>query len=82
MGWLWPQSALFPQTWQIFGFTRYSRQEIARWLPEYHGKVRVVVTTNLEPPEQQMLSDLLRRPCPWDKIADGGFVTVYDVVCR
>ncbi len=80
--WLWPQSALFPQTWQIFGFTRYSRQEIARWLPEYHGKVRVVVTTNLEPPEQQMLSDLLRRPCPSQKIADGGFVTVYDVDCR
>src|SRR5258708_1710657 len=60
--WLWPQDALFPQTWELFGFQRYSRTEINTWLASYHGKLRVFITPFLEPPEQVTL-DLLLHTC-------------------
>jgi uncharacterized membrane protein len=79
--WLWPQSGLFPQTWDIFGFKRYTRDEVSRWLANYHGKLRIVVTMNLESPEQAMLSTLVQRQCPWNMIASSDFAWVYGFVC-
>jgi uncharacterized membrane protein len=79
--WLWPQAGLFPRTWDIFGFKRYSRDEIRQWLTDYHGKLRVVATVNLEVPEQETLSNLLKPPCSSTKIADGDFVWILDIQC-
>jgi hypothetical protein len=77
-GWLYPQSAIYPQTWRVFGYERYSREEIARWLNDYSGRLRVVATANTEPQEQQTLAALRQRACT-ERVTDyPPFVVVFD----
>ncbi len=68
--WMWPQSAMFPQTWQIFGYQpsqRLSRQQVAQWLANYHGKLRVIATSYMEPTEINTLRALLTQNCLQDR---------------
>src|SRR5258708_7855751 len=58
--WLWPQDDLFPQTWTLFGFQRFSRSDIGAWLAGYRGKLYAFTTPFLEPSEQATFSRLLR----------------------
>jgi 4-amino-4-deoxy-L-arabinose transferase-like glycosyltransferase len=77
-GWLYPQSAIYPQTWRVFGYERYSREEIANWLRDYSGRLRVVATANTEPPEQQTLAALRQKACT-ESITDyPPFVVIFD----
>jgi hypothetical protein len=79
--WLWPQGAVYPQTWHTFGIDRLSRDEIANWLADYHGPLRVFVSATLEPPEQTTLRKLLQRPCSEQMRSYGPFVSVYQFNC-
>jgi mannosyltransferase len=79
--WLWPQGAVFPQTWHTFGIDRLSRDQIANWLADYHGPLRVFVSATLEPPEQATLGKLLQSPCSKQTTNYGPFVSVYEFNC-
>ncbi len=79
--WLWPQGALYPQTWQRLGFMRSSREDIAQWLDGYHGRLRVFVSANLEPPELGTLRKLLQGPCTGHATNYGAFASVYEFAC-
>jgi uncharacterized membrane protein len=78
--WLWPQGALFPQTWQIFGFDRPKRSEINAWLANFHGKLRVIAPVNLEPEELNTLTNLLKSDCTHEEKAYPS-VSVYEFIC-
>jgi mannosyltransferase len=79
--WLWPQGAVFPQTWHTFGIDRLSRDQIADWLAGYHGPLRVFVSAALEPPEQATLLRLLKSPCTRRMTSYGPFVSLYEFEC-
>jgi uncharacterized membrane protein len=79
--WLWPQGAVFPQTWHTFGIDRLSRDQIAAWLSDYHGPLRVFVSATLEPPEQATLRKLLQSPCSREMTSYGPFVSVFRFNC-
>jgi len=76
--WLYPQSALFPQTWDRWGYTRLSREDMLRWLSTYQGKLRVIATSNLEPPEQEVLAALRQTACTQRVTNYLPFVAVFD----
>jgi hypothetical protein len=77
-GWLYPQSAIYPQTWRVFGYERYSREEIADWLRSYSGRLRVVATANTELPEQQTLAALRQKACTESVTDYPPFVVIFD----
>lgn len=75
------RSWLFPETWRIFGVKRQSRDEIQRWVAEYHGKLRVILTANAEASEQVTLKMLLDRNCLYQMHDYPPAVSVYYFVC-
>lgn len=60
--WLFTQIALYPDTWERFRIQRVSREQMSQDLPARAGVFRVVITANLEPPEQALLLTLQARP--------------------
>jgi len=57
------RSWLFPNTWEIFRVDRLSRAALADWLADYQGRLRVVVTPDINPPETQTLLKLQQAAC-------------------
>ncbi len=56
-------SWLFPKTWGIFGVKRLSRSELADWLANFHGKLRVIIASDINPPEVDTLVKLRQMAC-------------------
>lgn len=75
------RSWLYPRTWELLGIQRYSRAEIAAWLANYQGTLRVVYYGGTLPEEEATLRALLAR-CPAQRELDYlPFVILYEVHC-
>ncbi|PJF35592.1 MAG: hypothetical protein CUN49_09805 [Candidatus Thermofonsia Clade 1 bacterium] len=75
------RSWLYPRTWELLGIKRYSRAEIAAWLGDYQGTLRVVYYGGTLPEEEATLRALLAR-CPVQRELDyPPFVILYEVQC-
>lgn len=75
------RSWLYPRTWELLGIQRSSRAEIAAWLAEYQGTLRVVYYGGTLPEEEATLRALLAR-CPVQRELDyPPFIIVYEVHC-
>lgn len=75
------RSWLYPRTWELLGIQRYSRAEIAAWLADYQGTLRVVYYGGTLPEEEATLRALLAR-CPIQRELDyPPFVILYEVRC-
>lgn len=75
------RSWLYPRTWELLGIQRYSRAEIAAWLADYQGVLRIVYYGGTLPEEEATLRALLAR-CPVQRELDyPPFVILYEVRC-
>jgi hypothetical protein len=74
-----------PAIWPALGISRISRAELERWLSEYQGQMRLIVTGNLEPPEIQTFMRLrggeLGACVERDAVDYPPFVTVFTFAC-
>ncbi len=75
------RSWLYPRTWELLGIKRYRRAEIAAWLADYQGRLRVVYYGGTLPEEEATLRALLAR-CPVQRTLDyPPFVILYEISC-